>query len=329
MKILFFTDTHIRGNNPTNRKDVFVDSLEEKIIEIKNIIKEEKIDFILHGGDLFDRPDISLSVVNRFVKILGDMGKPIYLISGNHDIYGHNPKTVERTVISLLDTLGIVRLVNAGEEIVLEKDGLRVQLTGQPYTFAIDGENRVSYYSPKEVREDVDYSIHMVHGLLLDKPFLKTVDHTLVDEIKEMKADILLCGHYHSGLDLININNKYFINPGSIARITNSIAEMKRRPKLVIIQLEKNKDIEIEMRSLNSAKPGNEVLDREKIENAVFKGERLYEFKQIIEGSLDFEKMDINDVLLEVSNIAQVEEEVKKEALRRIGEIQIREMENK
>lgn len=325
MKILFFTDTHIRGNNPANRIDIFVDALEEKFIEIKDIIKNENIDFVLHGGDLFDRPDISVSVVNRFVKILKEMEKPIYLISGNHDIYGHNPKTVERTVLSLLDTLGVVNIIDSEDTIILEKDGVRVQLTGQPYIFGIDGEDRLSYYRPKWISEEVDFSIHMVHGLLLKKPFIKTIDHTLIDEIKDTEADVTLCGHYHSGFGLIRLDNKYFINPGSVARISNTVSELKRRPEIVIMDIDR--ELKIEMRELKSPKPGELVLDREKIENAVFKGERLYEFKQTIEASLDFEKMDINDVLLEVSSIGNVEEEVKREALRRISVVQMREME--
>ncbi len=326
MRLLYFTDTHIRGNNPANRTDVFVDSLEEKFLEIKDIVREKNIDFILHGGDLLDRPDIALSVVNRFVKILRDMDRPIYLISGNHDIYGHNPRTVERTVISILDTLGVIRLIGAGEEIILEKDGLRVQVTGQPYIYGIDGENRREFYSPSRIDESVDYSIHMVHGLLMEKHFIKGVDHTTIDEIKDTRADILLAGHYHSGFGLIKLGGKYFVNPGSLARISNTIREMSRMPKLAIIDL--GQEINIELVSLRTARPGSEVLDRDFLENAVFKGERLFEFKQTIDSALDFEKLDINDVLLEVSALSNVEEEVKREALRRIARIQMREMEN-
>ncbi len=328
MKILFFTDTHIRGNNPANRKDIFVDSIEEKFKEIRDIAIRENVDFVFHGGDLLDRPDVSVSIVNRFVKILMEIDKPIYMISGNHDIYGHNPKTINRTVISLLNTIGTIKLINANDLIVLEKDGIKAQLTGQPYIFGIDGERRAEYYKPKEILEEVDYSIHMVHGLLLEKHFIKTVNHTVIDEIKDTPADITLCGHYHSGFGIINIDGKYFINPGSLARVSNSLAELKRRPEIIMMDLNE-KGIDIKSIQLKCAKPGEEVLDREKMENAVFKGERLFEFKQTIDESLDFEKMDINDILLEVSNLDNFEEEVRKEALRRIAEIQMREMEIK
>ena len=55
MKFLFFTDTHIRGNNPQNRIDDFVQTLNVKLREVFEIAKNEEVDIILHGGDIFDR----------------------------------------------------------------------------------------------------------------------------------------------------------------------------------------------------------------------------------------------------------------------------------
>ncbi|HLS54237.1 MAG TPA: metallophosphoesterase, partial [Tissierellaceae bacterium] len=65
MKLLFFTDTHIRGTTPKNRKDDFPEALERKLYEVLDLINKENIDYVLHGGDLFDRPDLSVSIVSR------------------------------------------------------------------------------------------------------------------------------------------------------------------------------------------------------------------------------------------------------------------------
>jgi len=161
-----------------------------------------------------------------------------------------------------------------------------------------------------------------VHGMLLDKPFVKGVPYTLVEEIKDTKADITLAGHYHSGFDNIQIEGKYFINPGSIVRISNSLREMERRPKVIIIDLED--EIKISNIYLESALDSNLVLDREEIEKSIFKRERLYEFKQTIDSAVNFEKMDINDLLIEVSRSEGLSEEVKEEALRRIAMVQMK-----
>lgn len=322
MKILYFTDTHIRGTNPKNRTDNFIDSIEQKFLEIIDIIRENEIDYVIHGGDLFDRPDVSISIVSKFAKILDGIQVPLFLVSGNHDIYGHNPETINRTVLGLLDVLGVVKIINYGDKIILDKNNIKVQLTGQPYIYDIDSPSNLKSYMLNEVNEDINYSIHVVHGMLLDKPFIKGVPYTLIDDIKDTMADVTLAGHYHAGFKTAEINGKYFINPGSLVRITNSLKEIGRRPQVVIIEL--NDNINIRNIELKSAKPGEEVLDRKEIEKNQFKSERFIEFQQTIESALNFEKLDINEVLIEVSNAEGVEEDVKKEAIRRIALIQMK-----
>ena len=160
---------------------------------------------------MFDRPDISVSIVGNFASILNEIKVPIYIICGNHDIYGHNPNTINRTMLGLLNTLNIVKVIEENDIIYLYKNGIKVQLTGQPYIYNIDNQSNKSKYIVESIGEDVDYAIHMVHGMLLNKPFIKGIPYTLIDDIKETKADITLSGHYHSGFGVIEYNNKYFV----------------------------------------------------------------------------------------------------------------------
>lgn len=322
LKLLFLTDTHIRGTTPKNRKDNLVETLEKKLMEIINIIQEYDIDYVLHGGDLFDRPDISVSIVSNFAAILNKFNVPIYIVSGNHDIYGHNPDTINRTMLGLLDALNVVTIVNRDEPIYLSKNGIKVQLTGQSYTYNIDDRANLDNYMVSNIPKDVDYAIHMVHGMLLNKPFIKGIPYTLIDDIKETKAHITLAGHYHSGFGVVEIDGRYFVNPGSLVRITNSLSEIERTPKVALINLDDT--IEIKLLELKIAEKGDKILDRQEIENHVFKSERLFEFKQSIDSVIDFEKLEINEILLEVSNAEGVSEEVKEEALRRIAHSQMK-----
>lgn len=322
MRILFFTDSHIRGSNPKNRLDDFVHTLENKLQEIVSIIEEEEIDYVIHGGDLFDRPDTSVSIVSRFSNILKLIKVPVYIVSGNHDIFGHNPNTINRSMLGLLNSLDFLQILD-GNKITLLKDKVKVQLTGQPYTYDIDDSINRNNYMLKNVDPSYDYSIHVVHGMLLDRSFIKGIPFTLVDDIKETEADITLTGHYHAGFKTIIHDDKYFINPGSIVRITNSIAEINRIPRVAIINL--NEGIQIKYRELKSAQKGELVLDRSEIERSAFKSERLFEFRQTIDYLMDFEKLDINDVLIEVSNTEGISDEVIKEALNRIARIQMKE----
>ncbi len=321
MKLLYFTDTHIRGNNPKNRKDEFSETLKNKLLEIVDISKKENIDFILHGGDLFDRPDVSIGIVSEFASIFNKFKSPIYIVSGNHDIFGHNQKTLNRTMLGLLSNLGVFKLVE-DKPIILEKNNIKLQLTGNPYTFSMEEDFNKDNYKVLEKNKDVDYSIHMVHGFLLDKPFLKEVPHTLVSEIYDTNADITLSGHYHLGFKTIEHEGKYFINPGSMVRISNSLSEMQRKPKVIIIELDS--EINIKEVYLNSALPGEDVLDRQEMERHKFKRSKIYEFKEIIDSTTDLSSLDVFDLLIQISKNDSIPEDVRDEAVRRIQEVQIK-----
>ena len=190
MKILFFTDTHLRSSNPKNRKDDFPKTLEEKLIEITEIVDEYGIDYVIHGGDLFDRPDTSVLTVTKYANIIKKINKPIYIISGNHDIFGLNPATLDRTMLGLLGNLNFLNIIKDTDKIILEKDNVRVQVTGRPYTYDID--SSISNYILDTVDSNCNYSINIVHGMLLDRPFITGIPYTLIDDILETKADITL-----------------------------------------------------------------------------------------------------------------------------------------
>ena len=321
VKFLYFTDTHFRGTTPKNRKDNIVDTLMRKMDEIRELTEKYEVDYVLHGGDLFDRPDISTSIARKFAIVLKKFNVPIYAIAGNHDVYGHNPDTLHRTLLGIFDVLGLIRIINEGEKIILKKDGLKIQLTGQPYRYDIDNEFDKKSYIVKEREESIDYAIHLVHGMLLDKPFIKGIPFTTIDEILDTKADLTLAGHYHSGFGVKKINNKYFINPGSMIRITNSLQEINRYPKVVIIEL--SKTITVDMIQLVSAKHGEEVLDRKQIETSIYRKERIIQFKQSVDSSDDFEKLDITHILNSLSNENNISVEVKEEAIKRISKAQM------
>jgi exonuclease SbcD len=96
MRLLFLTDTHIRTASMRSRLDTILDTLEEKLREVAAQAREYHVDAVIHGGDLFDRPDVSVQTVARFATLLADFPVPIYVVAGNHDIFAHNPKTLPR-----------------------------------------------------------------------------------------------------------------------------------------------------------------------------------------------------------------------------------------
>ena len=118
------------------------------------------------------------------------------------------------------------------------------------------------------------------------------------------------------------VDEKYFYNPGSVARVSATEIELKRKPKVSIVTLEKNKDIEIEDFYLKSAKPGEEVLDREAILRDKEENQRLELQKYEIE-KIDFDKiMDIRELLNKIDITESLDEEVRNKAIELVTEAQ-------
>jgi DNA repair exonuclease SbcCD nuclease subunit len=91
VKILFFADSHLGYDHPiratakTRRRgpDFF-----RNFDHVLNTATKEKVDLVIHGGDLFDRSQVHSSIVNKAYDQLfafADGGIPLILIPGNHD----------------------------------------------------------------------------------------------------------------------------------------------------------------------------------------------------------------------------------------------------
>ena len=186
MKFLYFGDPHIRGTNPRNRKDNYKEALIAKFREIFALAKYKGVTAIIQPGDTFDRPEVTTSVLLEFAKVLKESPVPIYTTAGNHDIYGYNLATYERTSLRVLELI-VPRLTvinDPGQAHMFHQDGNHVQLTFTPYSDQID---KAGYgYSPEATEDYESTKIHVAHGMLLDHdpPFDR---YTKVQDVKQMR----------------------------------------------------------------------------------------------------------------------------------------------
>ncbi|PSL51258.1 DNA repair exonuclease SbcCD nuclease subunit [Salsuginibacillus halophilus] len=321
MKFLYFTDTHIRGSSPKNRLDTFPDALETKLTEVVNIANQHEVDAVLHGGDVFDRPDLSPNIVSRFLRVFQKFEAPIYAVAGNHDTFGHNPDTLKRTMLGLLHEAGIMHVIGAGEPVQFTSKTSRVQVSGQPYHYGIDRRNSELDYAPPPAPDEDTVKIHIVHGSLVERPLPEGVPCTLLDHVFDLGADILLTGHVHDGFGHKQKNGKHYINPGAIARVNNHWTEYQRKPRVLLIDID-DQTPAFEFINLQSASPAEEVLDRSMLEKASHREEKLNAFIQNVRSHSDFQVMSIHDIINEIADAPEdeggVSTDVKEEALRRL-----------
>ncbi len=212
MKLLIFTDSHIRASTPRSRIDDYPVAMWEKFRQISQIITEQSINTVLIGGDLFDAPDPSTSIVNNYLQLFTYWNIPIYSIVGSHDKFGYNDNTLYRTGLGTLIASGTVKLLSETQRI-----GYNTQIAGISHSYTLD-ENPTTDYSRKKLNTE-EYLIQICHGMTMDGPW-GFGKHTNIRDIKT-EADFLVCGHYHPGFKPIQVDNTIIVNVGSLGRIEN------------------------------------------------------------------------------------------------------------
>jgi DNA repair exonuclease SbcCD nuclease subunit len=277
MRLLYVTDTHLRGVAPRNRTDDFAATLKAKLHEVVDLANRLEVAAVLHGGDIFDVPMPGLAATGEFAGILRRLRAPLYIVPGNHDLHGQNPSTLTRTLLGFLGRWEVIMILDR-KPVYLDDGNVRVQITGAPYHFAIDDDGR-DYVIEKH---NCDVAVHICHGALLDRGFGPMVKFTLIDDIAMLtEADYTLCGHYHLGYPEVYREGKWFLNPGAMVRLSASQAEMERWPSVVVLFVEGER-ARHEIIRLKSARPGLEVLDRSRIEDTSFRARKRQEFLQVI-----------------------------------------------
>ncbi|NHM27986.1 serine/threonine protein phosphatase [Desulfofundulus sp. TPOSR] len=319
MRLLYFTDTHLRGTAPAARTDDFGTAVRDKLAEVVRLANELSVSAVLHGGDLFDLPEPGLGQVGEYLEILRGVHAPLYVVPGNHDVYGHNPATLPRTLLGFLARMGLVRLLDR-EPVYLEGGGVRLQLTGRGYHAGIDRRDPALDYTVE--KRDCDFAVHVAHGMLLPRsvissaPFLPAA--TAAEEVLEATgADYTLAGHYHMPWE-IWVGGKVALNPGALVRLSAHSEEIARTPGVVVLECS-GSGISHRYVPLECARPGEEVLSRAHLDAARAREESRAAFLaglELFRGER-FAVMEPEEVLREVLARTGAGPEVEAEAWRR------------
>ncbi|OPJ55097.1 3',5'-cyclic adenosine monophosphate phosphodiesterase CpdA [Alkalithermobacter paradoxus] len=317
IRTLFFTDVHITGRNPRSRKDNFLDTVLDKLSQLSSIEKERNCDFVLFGGDLFDNPSVSDAVSGRCAKVLRTFKKLIG-VAGNHDLFGNNIDNIKSTRLGLFEKAGLIDLLYKGERLLVKKNDLTLQITGTPSHFGIDEDDIEGDYVVSDVHKDAHKAIHIIHGMLMEKSFNPHMKVVTFDDIIGTRADLTLSGHYHRGFKPVNIDGKYFANPGSLSRVSADVSEMQRKVGALYIEVSKD-NINLEFIPLRQ-KSGDEILDRSFIEKGKYREVKMEEFLREIRSTSDIESADIKSIVRKIATNENLSKDVLEYALTKLSQ---------
>lgn len=293
MKFLYLTDTHFTGKTPSSRTDDIQQTILNKLLDVKKIIEDVGIDIVLHGGDMFHSPDVSNQFTGKIAKIINSFKAPMYVVPGNHDLYGYSMSTINNTKLGLLDKTGVINIISRDNPMVFNDNGFKIGVEAQEYFTEIDEDIKNDF---RIENIDVDYNILLSHSMLLDHKFHEGVKHTLIKDVYT-SADLVLAGHYHDGWkERQNSEGTWFFNPGSLLRVDASTAMIKSTPRVVVFDIGYNL-FEYEYIELPSAKPGKDIFSSKNLETRLY-GLDLTNFHNKIKNQ-KFKGINITDLINE------------------------------
>lgn len=334
MKFLYFGDFHHRQKAPSSRIDDWEASILDKITEIKQLASQHNVSAMLQPGDFLDAPKVSdefiyqiiaqwsnLDVNQLVLKLMSgelkaedlydEILKNILKIGvvGNHELFGHSNKAFNKTSLSLLSQIGFMNLVTKDNPIILKSDeGFTVAITGSNYHADIDRDkSHKDYIVEKKLG---DFHIHLVHGYGTVQDFGTLIPHTKIQELGSTEADLTIMGHDHIGFDPVEINGKWFVNPGAPVRLSNDAKEMARQPKVMLVEFGKN-GLKLDMIPLTSAKSSALVLDRTKVEQKHEQQQKLDEIKETIKNANVSKGESIVEIVENIANSLNISDEIK------------------
>lgn len=320
MKLFYLTDTHDMGRNPGARTDDYHSAIMRKMTEAVDAAIAKNVDAFIHGGDWFMHPKVSNIIYNQHQRLLRKLkrnGIPVYVVPGNHDLFGYSMSTIEQTSLGGFKNAGLVTLLTRDNPIVLIKGKQEVGIYGREYSVDIDHDPLTDYEIDKQPNTLVD--ILFSHGMLLKKPFHPDVRHTLTKDVIT-QAHHVFNGHYHPGVPSHVENGTEYHNIGSTARDEGTVANMSKRPVYGIIDINKKGVVKLTTHEYKCAPNGADIFDRTQLVQNKQHTKHLEAFEQTIHDALAFDAFNPKDILLQTKANKNLPQSILDETLAAIVE---------
>lgn len=206
-KILFIGDPHLNYQTPQSRKDVYPQTMLEKIKTIAHIANEQNIDDVVFLGDMFHQRYQPYSYMMKCFMAFKEFKKPPYSIIGNHDIIFERIDTFEESPLNFLFMTGVVKHLDTLEygDVILK---------GFDYTTPI---------TPNEITDKYVVCVaHQYYNTPLYKYYIKPEDAL------GLSYPAYVLGHDHTVYDDVSNDKFTIVRPGSLSRGTAHSSNLMR-----------------------------------------------------------------------------------------------------
>ena len=222
VKLGIFADTHVGRSIPRAIGDLRKEAFRHAFTQAINIFIEEKVDYVIHAGDVFERrsmsPEDTVFVKNELQRLVDNLGDiKIYVLRGNHDgtLENNVLNYVEHPLAKYLKVVGEKTL--RGEAELYEESGF--VLTGIGYTPYITRKLLEEKDNLKNLlgKADTKHKIFLLHAFIRNHhelpPGIPEHQKIGLDVLMEIGASLIVCGHHHQ-TKFQKLENTLILTPG-------------------------------------------------------------------------------------------------------------------
>lgn len=215
-KVLFATDLHAKLSKPSSRLDEnFLDTVAAKLQFFLDCAKENDVDVPILGGDIFDNPDPSNSVVIKIMKILAGADRDIFTLIGNHDIFGYQGQSIGNSALGILMEAGVIHRLDKYTHGGICIRGIHAF---DKLDFSVDPKYRFNIIAAHKMITNVN-----IPGAI-----------PIPELMKVNQANVVFSGDMHTP-HFAEEGKQLFWNPGSLTRM--SIADRGRNVQMAMVTI--------------------------------------------------------------------------------------------
>lgn len=332
IKLLTIGDIHFSGTGPAAYRGNYKADILDLLAECTELAEKHECAAVLIPGDLTHSHIMSTAVLTEFIEALKKFPCPVLTVAGNHDRETTNLEDLKAAPYGLLRAAGIIRDVSENHY-VINNHYYAVAIAGYPYRETTDV-RMDDYHMPGKYSKRF-CTVSLVHGMLLpEEPYWAknnpdAMKFTTLKQLEEgipekMRPNIIVCGHYHDGLSAVYVGKTLVVNYGAICRLTRGLNEINRVLQVGLITIESPGKYWAKPITLESQRPGHEVLDREELVREIERNknrERMSRYLELLGTNRELRTRDVREVISQAVKELGLPEMVKERCFARLDKV--------
>ncbi len=229
VKLGVFSDTHVGRSIPKDIASLRRKAFRHAFTQAIDIFIERKVDYVIHGGDVFERrsmtPEDSIFVKKELQRLIDNLNADlkIFLVRGNHDgtIENNAINYIEHPLAEYLKALGD-GILKGEPEIYIDENVAVTGLGYTPYT-SIRLKEAKTLITDILLKSRSQYRIFLLHAFVRNHQNIPpgVPEHQIVDskDLAGLGADLIVCGHNHQYSPPSIVDGATLLTPGGTEAI--------------------------------------------------------------------------------------------------------------